>query len=516
MKKVIELIRVSTESQAASDRAGIPSQRAVNRQTAAIYSLEIIRSIEITDVSGTVVLRSPEMKELVRLMESPEIHGVVVREFSRLMRPENFSDFVLLQAFVDTETVLYLPDGPIDFASDTGRLIGLVKSWGAGSEKIEWLKRAWQAKENNRHKGGFSQCAICLPHGVAYSQESGWRYTEEAENVREAFRLFLSGQTGYTDIARQVGIKATSLRVILRNPIYTGWRVIEHRRDMSAKARRWKPDGRQKDRPKMRRAPEDVIRVKVIDQPLISQAEFERVQEMIAQKKTRHWRVRADYSRRFTYHGFLTCKCGQLIYTSYQRDDYYVCKDRRLGQKCDTQYMRRDRLESELDRLLGCRLSDRVFLKEMFRRYCERINGTGDESAKADRLRSQLKQAEAKRDRILDLYTDGLIARSERDKRLARTDEETRRIQGQLNQTPATPALDVTRLAALFIPLIGYPNLDRERKRKILTTLVPEIKVANYLIHGIYVNLPTCSNESNLTDKATLVTPVYMPLELAA
>jgi hypothetical protein len=47
-------------------------------------------------------------------MESPEIHGVVAREFSRLMRPENYTDYSLLQVFVDTNTWLYLPEGPIN------------------------------------------------------------------------------------------------------------------------------------------------------------------------------------------------------------------------------------------------------------------------------------------------------------------------------------------------------------------------------------------------------------------
>src|SRR5437764_1463530 len=115
MKSVIELVRVSTESQAALDRAGVPAQKEVNAKTAAQYRLEIVRTIEIVDVSGALVLLAPEMQELLRLMEQPVIAGVVAREFSRLMRPEKFSDFILLQHFVDTNTILYLPDGPVDF-----------------------------------------------------------------------------------------------------------------------------------------------------------------------------------------------------------------------------------------------------------------------------------------------------------------------------------------------------------------------------------------------------------------
>src|SRR4051794_34190702 len=115
MKQAIELIRVSTESQAAEGRASIPAQRAINRRTALAHGLTIVRSIEISDVSGTAVLMAPEIKELLLLMGDPRIHGVVTREFSRLIRPENFADYALLQAFADSNTLLYLPDGPIDF-----------------------------------------------------------------------------------------------------------------------------------------------------------------------------------------------------------------------------------------------------------------------------------------------------------------------------------------------------------------------------------------------------------------
>jgi hypothetical protein len=101
MKKVIELIRVSTEAQAATDRASIPAQKAANLRTCLNYGLGIVRSIQMADVSGACVSQAPEMQELMEAMQSPDIHGVVAREFSRLMRPENFEDYGLLQAFVD-------------------------------------------------------------------------------------------------------------------------------------------------------------------------------------------------------------------------------------------------------------------------------------------------------------------------------------------------------------------------------------------------------------------------------
>jgi len=149
-KKVIQLLRVSTEGQATDDKAGLAAQRDVTQRTAAAYGLEIVRTIEMCDVSGTAVLQAPEMQELLRLIESPDIHGVIAKEFSRLMRPENFRDYELLQAFVDTRTVLYLPDGPIDFSSSMGGFMGLIRAGMARIERREILARMNDAKEAMR------------------------------------------------------------------------------------------------------------------------------------------------------------------------------------------------------------------------------------------------------------------------------------------------------------------------------------------------------------------------------
>jgi hypothetical protein len=54
---------------------------------------------------------APEVLEMLELMKASEIHGVVTREFSRLIRPEQYSDYALLDVFINTNTLLYLPDG---------------------------------------------------------------------------------------------------------------------------------------------------------------------------------------------------------------------------------------------------------------------------------------------------------------------------------------------------------------------------------------------------------------------
>lgn len=475
-KRCLELIRVSTSGQAATDKASIPTQRSTNRQTALAYGLTIVKSIEISDVSGAQVLLAPEIQEMLRLMNDPEIHGVIVREFSRLMRPENFADYAMLQAFTDTETLLYLPDGPIDFASDTGMLTGTMRAVMGGMERRELVRKMWRIKEQKRREGGFSQSRVCLPFGVSF-ENGAWRYTGEAARVAVAFGLVLNGNVSYSSVGRQVNIVPVNLRNILRNPIYTGWRVIDKRRDPSPKAKKAGKDGRQGDRPKIKRAPEDVIRVKVIDEPLVSESDFNQVQRILDLKKQNSWRHIEGYEHRWTYNGYLNCTCGSLIYTKHRRDDYYVCKDR-----CGASYMRRDKLDPQLDILFTRQLTQKRFLQGI-------VRGLKNQQPQPspERFTEQLKALESKRQRVLDSYFDGAIDKSERDTRLIGIDRDRRVIQGMKAREAPKPQITAQGLAEVFAPFAEFDLLSRDDKRQLLNTLTPSIIAANYRIAGLWI-----------------------------
>lgn len=511
-RKVIELIRVSTESQAGEDRAGIPAQHSANQRTAAQHGLQIIRTIQLSDVSGAAVLRTPEMQELLQLIESPDIHGVVTKEFSRLMRPENFSDYALLQAFVDTKTILYLPDGPIDLGSKSGRLMGTIRAAIAGLERTEILERSWLAKEEKRRAGKHPQSRITLPFGVDFEEERGWFYKPETEKVKEAFRLFLSGNANYCSVGRKVGIAPFNLRVIMRNPIYCGWRVYDKRRDPSSSARRTKTDGRQADRPKIPRAAHEVIRVRVIDQPLVSENDFARVQQMMNFKKQRHWRsepTNDESHHRWTYNGFLTCSdCGHLVYTSFRRRDYYVCSAKRTkGPGCQTRYMRREMLEQKLDYLFARQLTAVAFLRNLASCWQAAAN-VNEQQARRSKLQSELESLREKRQRVLDSYFEGIISREERDRRLAAIERDHNLYQDLLLRDMPVPGLSADALARLFSPFFEWEFLDRSDKRRLLAVVVPEIYVANYKIAGISVLTdPGRRNEVTHTGKDSWLKP---------
>ncbi len=501
MRKVIELIRVSTEQQAASNRASVPAQRAVNMRTCSQYKLAIVRSIEISDVSGACVLLAPEIQELINLIQAPEIDGVVAREFSRLMRPENFSDYALLQAFADSNTVLYLPEGPIDLSSKTGRLLGTIRAAIAGMERTEILERVWAAKEEKRRRGELAQSRIVLPFGVGYEKGSGFYYKPEAERVREAFRLFLAGNHNYKELARLVGVTPRGMHLILRNPIWTGWRVIDKKRDPSAAGRYSAINGRQADRRKIMRAPEDVIRTKVIEEPLISEADFQAVQRIMDLKQKKHWRCRDDIERRFTYHGFLTCStCGEVVHTAFARRDYYACKGRRSKHTCKTKYMGRLKLEIVLDGLFSKRLTSLQFLREcveeLKRRYAQR-----NSDFQVQQLGAEVNGLRKKRGRVIDGFVEGAIGREERDRRLSTIDHDLQVAEGILARATPTLSLDETKLLEAFAPLGEWEFWTRDQKRAVLSALVPDIRVSNYKVDSLGLNSTLFSNENTRTGR---------------
>jgi DNA invertase Pin-like site-specific DNA recombinase len=501
LKKVIELIRVSTKGQADDDRASIPAQRAINRRTCIQYGLEIVYSIEISDVSGAAVLLAPEIQELKRLMQSPTISGVVAREFSRLMRPDNFTDYTLLQAFVDSKSILFLPDGPIDLNTKTGRLVGTIRAAIAGSERSEILERMWSAKEEKRKRGELAQSLVVLPFGIGYEKDCGFFYKPEAERVRDAFQQFLSGNQSYLKLSKIVGVTPRGMHLILRNPIWTGWRVIDKKRDASFAGKYEGIDGRQTDRRKIARAPEDVIRVQVIREPLISQSDFEATQRIMDLKQGKHWRARTGYAHRFTYNGFLTCStCGEVVHTAFARRDYYACKGRRATHNCETGYMGRERLEGVLDGLFAEYLTDVSFLERCIDRLRQR-SAQKDSGTPVKRLTAEIDALNRKRGRVIDAFIEGVLSRQERDERLTSIDHGIHMAQNGLAREVGPTSLDAAQLTMAFAPLAEWNYWTRDQKRLVLSALVPEIRVADYQIESLGLSPTIFSTEHTRKDK---------------
>ena len=418
-----------------------------------------------------------------------------------MIRPEKFTDYGLLQHFIDTQTVLYLPDGPIDLASKPGQLLGTIRAAIAGLERREIVERMRDAKESMRRAGKHAGGENSLPYGVGYSETSGWYYTAEAEKVKEAFRLFAAGETSYSRIGGLLNLARTNVRFILENPIYAGWRVYDEKRDPSSSAYVSRPNGRQGYRRKMRRSPDEIIRVRVLD-GLVAQEDFDRVQQLIELKRHKHWRSQEGRTARYTYNGFLICgDCDSLIYTHASKHDFYQCKsmnprERRkralVGlERCSNRYMLREKLESRLDLLFGEKISDPDFLDSVLSEYVEQRDAKPRELAGTPQaVRVKIESLKEKRNRVLESFFDGIITKDERDVRIGELEREMAVFQRVLTQSipqPSSPSTDEIQTA--LEPLAEWEFLEREDKRALLAIICPEIKVLRYTIQSVTLNL---------------------------
>jgi hypothetical protein len=297
------------------------------------------------------------------------------------------------------------------------------------------------------------------------------------------------------------------MHLIMRNPIWIGWRVIDKKRDSSAAGRYANVNGRQADRRKIARAPEDVIRVKVIAEPLISDDDFQTVQRIMDLKQAKHWRTQPDVQHRFTYNGFLTCSsCGEIIHTALARRDYYACKGRRSTHTCDTNYMGRERLESMLDQMFAYRLTRREFLESCVEEL-ERRRTHDDSAIRVQRLTAEVNALREKRGRIVEAFLDAAIDREDRDLRLGTIDKDIRSVQELLARINPAVIVDLAALVEAFSPLVEWEYWTRDQKRSVLASIAPDIRVADYEIEGLGLNPAIFSNESthSRVDFSTIV-----------
>ncbi len=371
--------------------------------------------------------------------------------------------------------------------------------------------RSWNGfglqKEQKRQRGELAQSAIVLPWGVGYDKERGFYYKPEAERVAEAFRRFLAGDQNYAKLAEPLGVTPRGMHLILRNPIWTGWRVIDKKRDTTAAGRYPARNGRQSDRRKVLRAPEEVIRVKVIDQPLVSEAAFHTVQRIMDMKQTKHWRSQPDYEHRFVYNGFLVCsRCEEVVHTALARRDYYACKGRRTAHTCGTKYMAKERLEAILDQLFAAQLTSPAFLERCIAELRQRSENH-EAVLRLQRLNLALKNLHGRRGRTVDSYVEGAISRQDRDCRLISLDRDIQACEHKLREEQPAFTPDRETLVDAFSVLAEWEFWNREQKRTVLAALVPEIRVAGYEVESLGLNPEIFSNQNTRSGKGSSPQP---------
>jgi hypothetical protein len=142
-------------------------------------------------------------------------------------------------------------------------------------------------------------------------------------------------------------------------------------------------------------------------------------------------------------------------------------------------------MESRIDTLIGGEMADPTFLRRLAMGLQSK---TANETAslRVSHLDVEIKSLAKKRNRIIDLFTEGDITREEKAVRLASVSEQIRVLTEELSRlkgsVPAGTTLE--QLAALFSVFIGWDTW--EDRRKLLALYAPRMRVRDGQVVSVY------------------------------
>ena len=286
--------------------------------------------------------------------------------------------------------------------------------------------------------------------------------------------------------------------------------VYDEKRDMTTAGYVARSDGRQGYRRKVKRAPEEVIRVKLPLTPVISEEDQGTIL-LLLEKRRQH--VVARYKQpRFVYNGYMFCgECRENMYTKSARSGhFYYCsskfttKRKKLEEQgvlpCSTTYMNRDKLEPKLDLMIVQKLTDKDFLLQVFQSYIDHSRIESGLEVQSQVVEGKIERLEKKRKRVVDTFFDGTITKEERDRALADVALGLKAL-NQITPIKKREVVSEKMIVEVVSVLKEWSFLGRDQKRTILQEVVPEIHVTDYQVEDVTIRLG--SKDDNPLPRAT-------------
>ena len=301
--------------------------------------------------------------------------------------------------------------------------------------------------------------------------------------------------------ARLTGFHHRTVPKMLSNELYIGYRTYTEKRSAEKNI---KTDGRQADRKKVKRLPDEIIRVKVIKKPVINEKVFQEVNQIIRAKNKQYQNKRSAEGERFLYSGLLKCGyCGEILYSTSggrnHKKDYYYCRSknytfiRKNGTSdCTSGYMQKGLVENTITSFVGERLTENNYLNELIKLA---FSQSEHENIQIEtvQLNKSLKRIEKKRSKILDLYGDGLFTKNELDKKVSQLNDEISGNKIRLARLEQSEALKNKFVAEksiqpIITTLAEFPYWAPAQKRTFLKSQMPDFSVTKEGITGFTLN----------------------------
>ncbi len=436
--RTIVYSRVSTDAQA-DEGTSLDTQERASLEYAGAAGYTVIRTIR--DTASGSSLERPGMAEVRRMMRDGECDVLLAFALDRVSRSQNHIGVL----FDEAETSGVRLDFATEDFEDTaiGKFIVAARALIAEVEREKIAERTMRGKAERARNGQLAQGTGAGCYGYIYVRETGQRVLNPQQSpvVGRIFEGFASGKA-VNRIATELnadGIPTltgkqwypVTVHRILRNETYTGRTV--YRRTKAEMIRQ--SGGRSRKRRVVEQDPSEHIVIDGASPQIVSPELYASAQARFEDPERRNARAP---SRTYPLSGRLRCRdCGAgMVGQSVNRGRYLYYRCNRLylsreDKRCASRLVRKEVLESAVRDTIGDVLAN----PELAIGMAERLRGGTDHAARLTELTRELSHLDESEDRLVDLYTEGEIARDafqEKKERLTRRRAALEREQAQL------------------------------------------------------------------------------------
>jgi len=487
--RAVTYSRVSTLEQAGQDRHSLEAQRDALGRYAAALDYTVVGTYTDPGYSGATIER-PDLTRLIEDARSKKFDVVLVYRLDRLARRVQLA-YELIEILESCGVAMMSYAEPsINTTTPMGKatlgMMAIFAEW----ERDTFIERSRLGMRKAVEKGHFSGGVVA--YGYEVIEKRLVIHPEEAEVVREVYRLYVGGMNSYT-IARELNLRGIPTRYrksgrAIRGKETAGqWgyaavlRMLQNRTYLGEITY-----GRRNGTKTVQATP---TLTKGFCPPILTLEVFEAAQR---RREGNVLEATRNTKNQYLLRGMVVCgTCGRR-YTGMTRPSagksgsfYYACSERtaRRAQPdavaCPNPYMRGDALEREIWAEVCAALRDPVGALERVRSEQVEPAPRLDTSD----LEKRLEAVTVRRSRLLDGYLEGTIAKPDYVERIADLDAQMIALQTRLGEMTssfartarAVSAIPLTELAARYAPTLE--SLDFEERREVVALLLERVLV---------------------------------------
>ncbi|MEG1108869.1 MAG: recombinase family protein [Oscillospiraceae bacterium] len=409
-------------------------------------------------ISGASTFKRESFLRMIEDGEREKFDYIITKEISRFSR-NTLDSIQYTRRLLDAGVGVLFQSDNIN-TLDTDSEFRLVVMAGVAQDELRKL--------SERLKFGFRQS---IKNGRVLGNDRLWGYDKkdcklsiiprQAEAVRLAFELYATGNYGLRKLSQELSARgykslqgndfnAVTLGHMLQNPKYKGWYCGNKTKSL---------DYRKKktlflDEEEWVTYPDPKIPA------LVSEELWERANSLYKKRSQRAKALGVGYQSRYPYSGKIICGRHN---TSFHRQsfqtvggvrEFWKCKVcREKGKEgCDMPSLHTEELSAVLAELFGKTVrSGEEIIRLVLKSLKESPGGT-DNAPRLERAEGQIRQLEAKKDKLLELSVENAISMPEFKERNSKLNEQLEELKGQIrdlqkpSQTQSVAFWDATEV----------------------------------------------------------------------